>query len=114
MEDVDPENVNPLDFTEIDSLEKAESKYRHGELSVIYLFPPGLGGVETPQNAVYVPHFVEMFKERFDHLVEELRDQGKVTGYSASPEYKGKSFIPSALMLEAKGIGGITERIEIW
>jgi hypothetical protein len=102
------------DFSEIDSQEKAAALHKKGELVALYLFPPMFGGDEGPLNQVFVPEFVVMLKDRFDNVVADLLEQGKVTGYSASPEYKGKSFIPSALILEAKGTGSITERIEIW
>lgn len=102
------------DFAEIDSREKAAAQHRKGELAAMYLFPPMFGGDESSLNQVFVPPFVVTLKDRFDNMVADLLDEGKVSSYSASPEYKGKSFIPSALILEAKGEGGITERIEIW
>ena len=102
------------DFSAIDSAEKAQAAYHRGELAMLYLFPLDLGGQENEMNRVYVPQAVVMLKDRFDNLVGDLLDQGLVTGYSANPEYKGNSFIPSAIVMEAKGKGGITERIEIW
>lgn len=105
---------NGPDYSEVDSLDKALALHRKGELVRMYLFPIDLGGQESELNCVYVPEFAAMLKERFDNLVGDLLEAGKVDSYSAAPEYRGKSFVPSALLLEAKGEGGITERIEIW
>jgi hypothetical protein len=102
------------DFSAIDSAEKARAAYERGELSMIYLFPLDFGGVEGEINRLYVPASVTMLKERFDNMVVDLFEQGLLTSYNAHPEYKGNSFIPSAIVMEAKGKGGITERIEVW
>lgn len=109
-------NEQPLgpDFHAIDSAEKAFAMYKQGELSRVYLFPLAFGGQESEFNCVYVPHGVDMLKERFDELVVALYKKGAVTAYTAKPEYKGKSFVPSALVLLANGRSGIKERIEIW
>lgn len=101
-------------FNEIDSPAKAQAAHKRRELSMIYLFPLVFGGEEAEINSLYVPEFAAMLKERFDNMVVDLFEKGLVTGYSASPEYKGQSVVPSALVLEAKGKGGITERIEVW
>ncbi len=102
------------DFSAIDSLAKAQAAYKSGELSMIYLFPLDFGGAEGEINRLYVPASATMLKERFDNMVVDLFEQGLVTSYEAHPEYKGNSFIPSAIVMEAKGKGGITERIEVW
>jgi hypothetical protein len=102
------------DYLAVDSAEKAFAMYKQGELARVYLFPLAFGGQESEFNCVYVPHGVDMLKERFDELVVALYKKGAVTAYTAKPEYKGKSFVPSALILLANGRSGIKERIEIW
>lgn len=109
-----PQPPKGPDYSEVDSREMALALHQRGELVRLYLFPIDFGGQESEVNCVYVPEFAAMLKERFDNLVGDLLEAGKVSSYSASPEYRGKSFVPSALVLEAKGEGGITERIEVW
>ena len=49
-------------------------------------------------------------------MVEELLVKGQVNGHSCTPEYKGKSFIPSKLHVEARKDGNtvFTETINRW
>lgn len=103
-----------LDFKTVDSKEKAFELYKKGELVRIYLFPIEYGGQEEEINAVYVPSFVEDLKTRFDNMVGRLLEQGQVNNYTASPKYKGKSHVPSKLVLTTTGTGSINETIEIW
>lgn len=109
-----PQSPNGPDYSEVDSREKALALHQKGELVRMYLFPIEFGGQEAEMNCVYVPEFAALLKGRFDNLVGDLLEDGKVSSYSAAPEYRGKSFVPCALVLEAKGEGGITERVEIW
>lgn len=55
-------------------------------------------------------------KDRYDDMVEDLLVQGKVKGYSCTPQYKGKSFVPSDITIVAKkdGEAVFTETIHIW
>lgn len=105
---------NGPDYSEVDSLDKARALYQSGEFARIWLCPLEFGGQDSELNSLYVPRAASDLKDRFDALVSQLLDQGKVETYHVVPEYRGKSFVPSALLLEAKGEGGITERIEIW
>ena len=49
-------------------------------------------------------------------MVEQLLRQGKVNGYACTPEYKGDSFVPSRITVEAKMDGKpvFTESVSIW
>lgn len=46
----------------------------------------------------------------------DSNEKGKVNGYSCTPEYKGRSFIPSTIQISASynGNGVFQEKIEIW
>ena len=103
-----------IDYSDIDSNEKALSFYKKGELSKIYLMPLEFGGQDIPMNSLYVPEFVQTFKERFDKMIEQLLIDGKNLSYSAEPEYKGKSFIPSNLIISVNGDSELKETINIW
>lgn len=106
--------TNGPNFSDIDSHEKAENLYNQGELAKLYLLPLEFGGMDAPMNIVYVPEFVNMLKKRFDIMIEELLQEGKQLSYNASPEYKGKSFIPSKLNISVSGDAEFIETIQIW
>ena len=57
------------DFSEVDSLAKAQQLYRDGKLEKLYLFPLDLGGEDIPQNVVYVPVGIGQFKAQLDGTV---------------------------------------------
>jgi len=107
-------NTNGPDYSTIDSNEKALNLYKKGELSKIYLMPLEFGGQESPMNSLYVPEFAQTFKQRFDKMIEQLLIDGKKLSYSAEPEYKGKSFIPSKLRISVNGESEFKETINIW
>lgn len=67
-------------------------------------------------NRVFVPSFVCELKDRYDDMVKQLLVEGKVNGYSCTPEYKGRSFISSKIQISASYNGKevFKEKIEIW
>lgn len=103
-------------YTDIDSNEKAVELAGRGILSPLYLMPLRFNGEESDQNRLFVPPVVVELKDRYDDMVEDLLVAGKVNGYSCSPQYKGKSLIPSAITIAAKKDGNpvFTQTIEIW
>lgn len=105
---------NGPDYSEVDSLDKVRALYQSGEFARIWLCPLEFGGQDSEHNSMYVPRVTAELKDRFDALVHSLLEAGKVETYRVTPEYRGKSFVPSALLLEATGEGGITERIAVW
>ncbi|KAB1154255.1 hypothetical protein F7018_14895 [Tenacibaculum aiptasiae] len=105
---------NGPDFNDIDSNDKAFNLFKKGELTKIHLIPVEFGGEDSNINTLYVPEFVSVLKMRFDQMIEDLLIEGKELSYSANPEYKGKSFIPSALKISVTGDSEFTEVIEIW
>ena len=105
------------DFSEVDSLVKAQQLYRDGKLEKLYLFPLDLGGEDIPQNVVYVPVGVGQFKAQLDGTVRKMVEVGSVSKYSATPEYKGKSFVPSKIVIRAwhpEKSGSFNPTIEVW
>ncbi|TCI90952.1 hypothetical protein [Tenacibaculum sp. M341] len=108
------ENENGLDYSKIDSNEKAIELFKKGELTELHLMPLEFGGQDIPMNILYVPEFAKMFKLRFDKMIEELLIDGEKLSYSAEPEYKGNSFIPSKLKIMVTGDSEFVETINIW
>lgn len=109
------ETVKP-DFSEIDSNEKAMELAKKGVLSPVYLMPLRFNGEESARNRLFVPPVVVELKDRYDDMVEDLLVQGKVSGYSCTPEYKGNSFVPSKLTIVASKDKEpvFTQTINIW
>ncbi len=109
-------DTNKLDFTEIDSNEKAQELYEKKTLEPLYLMPLRFNGQPVLQNTLYVPPVVVTLKDRYDDMVEDLLKQEKVNGYECKPEYRGSSFIPCSLTVIAKKNGQevFTEKIKIW
>ena len=103
------------DFSSVDSREKAEALVQKGVLKKLLLLPSEFGGEDVPPNVVYVPEFAVELKASTDHnVVLPLAREGKVTRYNATPEYQGKSFIPSAINIVANEPGSFTYRLAIW
>ena len=108
-------NPEPLDLSTIEDVESAKAYYDRGLLRKVYLFPLELGGPDAEANIFYAPKAAALQKKAIDSNIAGLAQQGLITGYSAKPEYKGSSFIPAALAIEATGEDRVvSERIEIW
>ena len=106
----------PAGFTEVDSSEKAVELAEQGILYPLYCMPLRFNGEESAGNRLYVPKTIVELKDRYDDMVETLLVQGKVNGYFCTPQYKGKSLVPSELTIEAKKDGEpvFTQTIYIW
>ncbi|WP_025728232.1 hypothetical protein [Atopobacter phocae] len=105
-----------LDFTDIDSKEKAIKEVEEGKLSELYLLPARFNGTNDARNIVFVPPVHRDLKERCDERIEHMIQDHLVNGYTCYPKYKGESFVPSDLVIEAtKGDQKVyTETISIW
>lgn len=98
-------------------MKQAEEMWRAGTLEVLYLFPLEFGGQRVPQNMLFVPLGIAAIKERIDSMIQDLVNQGQVTAYTAVPEYKGDSVIPSKIKMTAthpEKKGGVNPVIDIW
>ncbi|MHC2071117.1 hypothetical protein ACYFX5_26895 [Bremerella sp. T1] len=103
------------DFTDIDSLAKAEELYREGKLEKLFLMPLEFGGEDNPLNTLYVPVGVAGIKNQIDvDTIGALIESGTVTQYQPSPQYQGKSFIPIAIEIVASAPGSFSTTINIW
>ena len=103
------------DFSKIDSQAKAEALFRRGDLEKLFLMPLEFGGQDNPLNTLYVPVGVADIKAGIDkNVIGPLAAEGKITQYTASPEYHGKSFIPIAIKIVASDPGEFNTTISIW
>lgn len=103
------------DFSQVDSHEKAIALVEAGELEPLYLMPPEFGGPDAPQNIVYVPMGIADVKRGTDlNIIAPLVESGDVQHYSAVPEYRGGSFIPMAIKIEASDPKQFEVEIKIW
>ena len=107
-------NTGP-DYSGVDSKEKAEELFQKGELQKLLLLPSEFGGEDVPPNVVFVPAFVVELKASTDqNIIMPLAQEGKITRYSATPEYEGKSFIPAVINIVASEPGAFTYKLAIW
>jgi hypothetical protein len=102
------------DFTSIDSLAKAVEMFERGELEKLFLMPLEFGGSDIPANTLYVPIGIAEVKASCDRIIGELANKGRITKYTATPEYQGKSAIPIAIEIVASDPGEFTSTINIW
>ncbi|WP_153557482.1 hypothetical protein [Roseimaritima sediminicola] len=103
------------DFSNVDSLEKAIALVDEGTLEPLYLMPLEFGGPEHPQNTVYVPVGVVDIKRSTDlNIIAPLIKSGDVKDYSAVPEYRGRSFVPMSIQIEATDPKQFKTEIAIW
>lgn len=106
--------ANIIDYSDIDSLEKSKKMHADNKCTKLLLMPTELGGQDSPLNTVFVPEFALTQKNKFDATVANMLNSGLRLHYSAKPEYKGNSFIPSKIQITLTGDKEITELISIW
>ena len=106
---------NGPDFSEIDSKEKAIELYKKGQLEKLFLLPLEYGGADNELNVLYVPIGIGSMKQNIDfNVISGLIQDGTVSQYVASPNYIGKSFIPSEIVIRAYNPGEFTTSIKVW
>jgi hypothetical protein len=106
---------NGPDFSRIDSQAKAEELFRRGDLEKLFLMPLEFGGQDIPLNTLYVPIGIADIKAGIDaNVIGPLAAEGKITKYTATPEYQAKSFIPIAIEIVASDPGEFRTTINIW
>lgn len=106
-----------LDFSHVDSCEKAIALVQEGKLFKILLFPAEFGGVDIPQNSVYVPAGIPEIKDQITGTLIRFVEQGLIDDLQVNPDYKGNSFVPSAIKMSTSHSGNTGEfnpTIEIW
>lgn len=110
-------DAQPPDFAAVDSKEKLTSLAAEGKLERVHLFPLELGGKDTELNVVYLPIGLLEIKKKIDRTVVKMARDGTVTKLTVDPVYKGKSFVPSRIVIKASHPdkpGGLDTTIEVW
>lgn len=103
------------DYNSVNSMAEAQRLVDQGELVPLLLLPKEFGGEALAENTVYVPSFVADLKHGTDRdVVFPLAADGKVTRYSAQPEYEGKSVVPVAIQISATEPANFVQDIAIW
>jgi len=103
------------DYTQIDTREKAQELYKRGELTTLLLLPGAFGGEAVPQNVVYVPAAAAAMKMQIDeNTVRPLAQSGRITRYTATPEYVGRSVVPSLVRISAWDPGNFEAVVHVW
>jgi hypothetical protein len=106
---------NGPDFSQIDSQAKVDELFKNGELEKLYLMPIEFGGEDIAVNVVYVPIGITEIKAGIDNnIIGPLAEDGKISKYTAKPEYQGKSFVPIAIEIIASEPGNFASTISIW
>ena len=103
-------------FEETNTVEKVQELIEQNILVVLHLLPIRFGGSDDYNNIVCVSDIILQLKERCDNLIEELLMDDKVNQYECIPNYKGDSFIPKELVINAKKDDKLvfTQIIDIW
>lgn len=103
------------DFSHVDSADKARAMAANGELEALLLLPEAFGGDDGPHNVVYVPVGFSALKAQTDeNVVATLAAEGRITRYSATPRYTGRSHVPVAIDIVASDPGRFELTINIW
>jgi len=73
------------------------------------------GGEAVRENVVYLPVGLAAIKADTDHnVIAPLAAEGKLTRYQATPEYVGRSHIPTAIQIVASDPGDFRFTIGVW
>ncbi|WP_422343120.1 hypothetical protein [Parasphingorhabdus sp.] len=105
------------DFSDVTSIESAQALAKEGKLVKILLFPAEFGGEEMPGNVVYVPPEASEAKDLLTGTMIRYYEEGLIDKLEVNAEYKGDSFIPSRILMEASHSskeGKFNPTIDVW
>ena len=104
-----------IDYSAIDSREKAWRLVEQGDLVAILMCPEMFGGDERDENIVFVPEATADRKEQIDEeVILPLIQAGKVVNYSVEPAYAGKAMVPVSLTITATSPEPHLYSLQIW
>ncbi len=103
------------DFSKLNSKAKVIEAANKGDLVPMMLMPSEFGGADIEANIVFVPVWAAQQKYQIDSgTILQMAQEGKIRKYSAKPDYKGESFVPSAVTVTAHDPANFTATINIW
>lgn len=87
-----------------------------GQLKLIYLISPDFGGSEGRDNQIVVTPKAGKEKQFIDNELYSFLEQGKsVKNFNIDLKYKGKSIVPSKIIISANVDGNDYNKvIEVW
>jgi hypothetical protein len=110
-----PPPSGKVDLRTVDSREKAQALCGQGVLEKMYLLPAEAGGDDRSANTVYAPPHVVRRKAAIDQeVIRPLATMGRVRQYKATPEYQGKSVVPTAITITASDPETYRFVINVW
>lgn len=104
------------DFSNIVSLNSAEKACHDGRLVKTLLLPAEIGGLERPENVIFVPPHALLIKNQFTAKLISAIQVGMIE-IVVTPEYRGASLVPTKIFISAsrpKEKAGYSIDIEIW
>ena len=103
------------DYSAVDSREKVQALVDSGDLVPMLLLPEAFGGQPIAPNTIHVPAFAADIKASTDmNVIAPMAAAGKLSRYSAEPEYEGSSFVPVSIRLKAWDPGDFNFTVTIW
>lgn len=105
------------DFRDVDSRQKLMALVEQGKLERVFLFPLEVGGEDVEVNVVYLPIGFREMKKKIDDTLLRMAQDGLISDLKVLPEYKGKSFVPSRIVIKASHPdkpGRLDTTIEVW
>jgi hypothetical protein len=91
----------PADFSRIESLAAAQDLAKQGTLVPVLLFPAEVGGPDVPPNTVYITPAAAAERAKALAAIIALLEQDKIDQMDVKPAYKGKSAVPSSIVMKA-------------
>ena len=111
-------NQSLSDFSDVKSVDDALRLVEAGQLEALHLIGEQFGGSSGIENTVFVPVGINQLKDSFDTILENLLNEGKQISFNCQPEYKGSSFVPTKITINAmdkeSGQSMLNEEITIW
>jgi hypothetical protein len=107
----------PADFARVESLAAAQDLAKAGTLVPVLLFPAEVGGPDVPPNTVYITPEAATERAKALAAIIALLEQDKLDQMDVKPAYKGKSVVPSSIVMKAwhTGTGETFEAtIPVW
>lgn len=108
---------NHLDFSHIDSRQKAIEAVESGDLVAILAYPEILGGEDIELNTLYVPPAISDIHNQIVETLVRYVNQELIDNLQVKPVYKGKSFVPAEIKMlshHSTKPGEFNPSIQIW
>lgn len=89
------------DFAAVESLAAVQDLAKAGKLVPVLLFPAEVGGPDVPPNTVYITPEAAAERAKALAAIIALLEQDRLDQMDVKPAYKGKSVVPSSIVMKA-------------